>query len=412
MSGTGEAAAGSERGGPARLAAIFTGCAAMAQHGVVLLLLGPVLPDLMREFSVRESLAGLLLGVGSFGFTMGPAVAGRLIDRRGVRAALLVGLSVEILVLGAFGVVPAFALAVAFNFLLRFGASFVETSVNVLPVTLLAAARPGDGDASGASMMNLMHTFFGVGALVTPLAVGLLVQLTGRWRLVFGGGAVVTAALLALAWAVRLPRAPASRAEGRPAPMSIMRDRFVLAGAFALFLYVGAEVGMSAWIVLYLRTRLALAPVAASAGLTLLWVGIMTGRSINSLLARKVGVRELVLVAAVAGAVCGFALLAAGTAGAVYLLLLLFGLSISGIYPNVMVSINAHYPDRVGQVTAVLTIAAAAGSMTFHPVIGALAQALGIVAVIVVPPSLLALLAIAYALATPARRAASGAASG
>jgi fucose permease len=321
-----------------------------------------------------------------------------------------VGLVIELAVLAAFGAVPAFAAAVALGFLLRFGASFVETSVNVLPVTLQAT-----GAAAGASMMNLMHTFFGVGALLAPVSVGLLVQLTGRWRVAFWAGGLVTAALLALSWAARLPLAAPAPAEAVKAPLpgggrgGSVRDPFVLAGAVALFLYVGAEVGMSAWVVLYLRTRLGFTPVAATAALTLLWVGITAGRSINSLLAQKVGVRELVLGGAVGGVVCGYALLAARSAPAVYTLLLLFGLFVSGTFPNVMVSINTRYPERVGQVTAVLTMAAAAGSMTFHPIIGALSQALGIVTVVVIPPTLMALLLVTYGIATRRRVAAAAA---
>ena len=88
---------------PSRLGAIVMGSAAMAQHGVVLMLIGPVLPDLMREFGVRGPLAGLLMSAGSFGFTVGPLVAGRIIDRRGVRAALIGGFCIELVVLAAFG---------------------------------------------------------------------------------------------------------------------------------------------------------------------------------------------------------------------------------------------------------------------------------------------------------------------
>ncbi len=393
---------------PSRFSGILVGSAAMAQHGVVLMLIGPVLPDLMREFGVRGPLAGLLLSAGSFGFTVGPLVAGRIIDRRGVRAALIAGFCVELVVLAAFGVVPAFALAVALNFLTRFGASFVETSVNVLPVLLPQAPvrSRAPGPTAGASIMNTMHAFFGVGALAAPAAIGVLLQMTGRWRGAFWGGAAVTAALLVMALLVRLPRPPAHGSSGRPAWAGIARDPFVLAGALALFLYVGAEVGMSGWIVLYLREGLGLSAPAAPIGLTLLWLGITVGRFANGVLARWIGIRALVLGAALGGAACGFALLGARSAGAAYALLLLFGLAISGTFPNVMVSINTRYPGKVGQVTAFLAIASAAGSMTFHPVIGALYEALGAVVILVVPATLLLLLAAAYYAATRTKRAA------
>jgi fucose permease len=400
---------------PTRLGGIAVGSAAMVQHGVVLMLIGPVLPDLMREFGVRGALAGLVMSAGSFGFTVGPLVAGRVIDQRGVRAALLAGAGIELAVLAAFGVVPAFAVAVGLNFLTRLGASFVETSVNVLPVLLppapgAAQAAGGSRGAGGASIMNMMHAFFGVGALAAPAAIGFLLKATGWWRGAFWGGALVTAALLAMGLAVPLPRPAAGTATRRPAWGGIVRDPFVLAGALALFLYVGAEVGMSGWIVLYLREGLGLSPLTAPIGLTLLWLGITVGRAGNSLLARWIGIRALVLGAALGGAACGVALLAARSIASAYPLLLLFGLAISGTFPNVMVSVNTRYPGRVGQVTAFLAIASAAGSMTIHPVIGALYDAFGAVVILVVPAALLLLLAGAYYAATRVRRAAAAAA--
>lgn len=38
--------------------------AAMTQHGIILLLVGPIVPELMRTFGIGESMAGVLLGVG------------------------------------------------------------------------------------------------------------------------------------------------------------------------------------------------------------------------------------------------------------------------------------------------------------------------------------------------------------
>jgi MFS transporter, FHS family, glucose/mannose:H+ symporter len=401
---------------------VLVGSAAMAQHGVVLLLLGPVLPDLMRDFAMREGLAGVMLSIGSLGFTLGPLVVGRLVDRSGVRLAFLLGFVIELVALVLFGFVSAFVLAVVGNFILRFGASFVETAVNVLPVTLQKATGGGDQDEGrNASLMNLMHTFFGVGALLIPVIAGAIVQATGTWRGAFYFGAAVTALMLAAAW-VSVPRpdgprpgalsaegpAPAAAPAGAPGLADTLRHPLVLAGAFALFVYVGAEAGTSAWVVLYLRQKFALSPVASGTGLTLFWVGITAGRSVNSLLASRVSVRTLVLGAAVLGAAFAASLAVAPTPALALVLLALFGFAISGTFPNVMVSVNSLFPDRVGRTTAVLTLAAAAGAMSLHPVIGGLAQVFGISAVVAVPPVLLVLLAAVYGPVTARYRAAAG----
>ena len=44
---------------------IAISCAGMAQHGIILLLLGPVLPEIMKTFQITESITGIMLGIGS-----------------------------------------------------------------------------------------------------------------------------------------------------------------------------------------------------------------------------------------------------------------------------------------------------------------------------------------------------------
>ena len=56
-------------------------CATMTQHGIVLVLAGALLPAMMKTFGIRESAAGLMLGIGALGFVLGPLVAGMLSDR-------------------------------------------------------------------------------------------------------------------------------------------------------------------------------------------------------------------------------------------------------------------------------------------------------------------------------------------
>ena len=147
--------------------------ASMAQHGIILLLVGPLVPDLMETFGIGEGVTGILLGMGSVGFVAGPLFAGALIDRINVRAALLVGLGIELVFLVLFGIAPLFILAVAANLLLHLGASFVETSANVMP-TLRRSTK------SAHSVMSLVHMFFSVGAVAGPFLIGLYLDATGR----------------------------------------------------------------------------------------------------------------------------------------------------------------------------------------------------------------------------------------
>ncbi|NOZ29736.1 MAG: MFS transporter [Chloroflexi bacterium] len=364
--------------------------AAMAQHGIALVLMGPVLPSIMETFKVHESAAGLMLGLGSLGFALGPMVAGTITDRAGVKRALLLGLWIEALMLGLLGFAPAFRWIIITNMLLHFFAAFVETSVNVMP-TLIERRNAG-------SLMNIVHLFFSVGALVSPILAGMILKTTGSWRLVFWFVALPTILLALIAWRTPFPdqRAGAAKTK-RPVPLgTLLRDRSILLGALALFLYVGAEVGVSNWIVLYLKRRLGFATLASTSGLSVLWVGIMVGRYLNSRLARTRSSRELVLWAGVGGLFTGLGLLTARTPLMAYVWLGAIGLCMSGVFPNIMAELNGRDPARAGAVTGILTVGAAAGAMVSQPLLGVVAERMGLPVAMALPGIMMGLLTVAY----------------
>ncbi|MCS7220871.1 MAG: MFS transporter [Anaerolineae bacterium] len=363
----------------------------MTQHGIVLLLMGPVLPSVIEAFQISESAAGLMLGMGSLGFTLGPMAAGTIADRAGARWILLSGLAAEVILLGAFGFIPSFLLALFTYLALSFAAAFVETAVNVIPA-LIERQQAG-------SLMNRVHLFFSIGAFICPFLAGLILKATGDWRPVFWLTALPTALLLLLALRVTFPPLPVgSGALEKPVvPLAtLLRDRSILLGALALFLYVGAEIGASNWIVLYLQRELGFATLVATSGLSILWIGIMVGRYLNSLLAKRHSSRELVLWAGIGGLATCLALLTARTPAAAYTWLGMIGLCMSGVYPNIMAELNGRDPARAGAVTGFLTVAAAAGAMIFQPLLGVVAQWLSLPAAIAIPGVLMGLLAVAY----------------
>lgn len=355
--------------------------ASMAQHGAILLLAGPLVPNLMATFGIRESLAGVLLAMGSLGFVAGPLFAGALIDRINVRAALIVGFGIELVLLVVFGAAPVFAIAVAANLLMHLGASFIETAANVMP-SLRRTNR------SAHAVMNLVHMFFSVGAFVGPFLIGLYLDATGAWRPVMYFALIPTGALALWSLAIRLPRA-AAPSGGRGNPLAhvgeVIRMPHAVLGAVTLLLYVGAEVGVSSWVVHYLQKQLGLSTVASASGLSILWVAIMAGRFANSLLGNRFGSRALVTVSGIAGAVgVGLFLLADGIVGA-YVFLVWIGLCLSGVFPNVMGELNNRVPGKVGTVTAIMAMGASLGAAIFQWFVGYLAETVSLVVAFTVP---------------------------
>lgn len=373
-------------------------CATMTQHGIVLVLAGALLPAMMKTFGIRESAAGLMLGIGALGFVLGPLVAGVLSDRTSPKVIFLAGLGVEAVLLTCFSFAPTFPLAIAAYFLFSIGAGFIETVVNIMP-TLVEPERPG-------SLMNVVHMFFSIGAFISPILAGLILRDTGSWRPVYWVVAVPTALLFVLIWRSPFPPNPAAAAAVKPAGrvVSVLRERAVLLGALALLLYVAAEFGVSNWIVLYAQKALAFPVLAATSALSALWFGLMIGRLLNSRLALRRSSRELVLWSGVTGVVCGLALLTAGTPAMAYLWLFGLGLSMAGMYPNIMADINSRYLIQMGLVTGFLAQAAALGTMLAQPVMGVIAERAGLPIAIAMPAVLLGVMTVVYLGVGPARR--------
>ncbi len=379
--------------------------ASMTQHGVILLLVGPMIPNIMRTFEIGESLAGLLLAMGALGFLCGPLIAGAVIDRVDVRAALLIGFLIEFLILCVYGLTPVFGLAVAAHFVMLLGSSFIETSANVMP-SLTHTGRPAH------AVMSLVHTFFSIGAFIGPFLIGLYLEATGEWRPVMFFALVPTGILLLWTGRLRLPVREKTRADALPTGSAgdavptngnhlrtVIRRRSVLLGALTLMLYVGAEVGTSSWVVYYLQRELGMSAVASASGLSILWIFILAGRLANSVLGNRFSSRCLVTTSGLVGAVAVVLFLFARTTASAYTVLALMGLCFSGVFPNVMGELNRRDPQRVGTVTAVMAMGAATGAGLFQWFVGFLAETISLTAAFVTPAVLQILLVITFQVA-------------
>lgn len=356
--------------------------AAMFEHGIILLLLGPLVPSFMATFAIGESMAGLLLAAGSAGFVSGLFFAGTVIDRVNVRTALAIGLTVEAAALLLFAVAPAFAVALVAGFALRFGASFIEAGANVMPSLTVQRRSPH-------AVMNLVHMFFSIGAFVAPFLIGLYLEATGAWRPIMLLTLIPVTLVLAGTLQLRMPRQAPQRDPAESLPRShigsVFRMKHVIFGAFTLFFYVGAEVGVSSWVVHYLQSEVGLPPVYSAAGLSVLWIAIMIGRLANSILANRYSSRTLVTLSGIGGALGSLAFLFAGGVLGAYLALIWIGLCFSGVFPNVMAELNNRHPEKTGSATAVMAMGASLGAGAAQLFVGFIAETVSLPAAFVTP---------------------------
>lgn len=170
--------------------------------GVDLML--PAMPVFGRELGAGVAATQLTLSVFALGFAAMHLLLGPLADRYGRRPCLLAGLALFTLASLACALAPSIEALVAARIVQALGAG-------AGPLIARAIIRDVYGATGTGRMMGLVMAFFGLGAIVTPILGGIVVDLFG-WRASFyvaaGYGAALFLAALLLLPETLPPRAP------------------------------------------------------------------------------------------------------------------------------------------------------------------------------------------------------------
>jgi fucose permease len=299
-------------------------CAGLTTVGVNVAMRGALLPYILDDLHLSYTIGGTFGMLAAAAYLSTTMFSGYLADRYGTRRTLLIGLAVGGGSMLLFSGASLVGLLCFLMFINGSGNAFVEISSNKIITDNYAQHR--------ARFMNLLHFFFGAGALIAPLIAGMLLAGGMSWR--------VTLALTALGglavWVLdmRLGIRHQANHAGPPHPrqfLNVFRDRRVQPVLLLIMLHTGAEMGIAAWLVNYLQAHHGLATIASTFALSMMFVGLTGGRLLAAVSARVVGHPAM---PAVAG------LLSVGSIGAgmwsgdlVIPAFLLCGLSFSIIFP-------------------------------------------------------------------------------
>jgi predicted MFS family arabinose efflux permease len=356
---------------------------------------GPSLTLLRDEQGFSRTVAGLHGTALATGALASALIVARLAVRYGRVPLIWAGLAtlcVGLVTLTAFTALPA---TLAGAFLCSFGGSFVVTC----SATVLSAVH-GAGGPAAITEANAVAA--GVGA-VAPLAVGAAVAV-GSWRpalLVL----LPVVVLLAVAGrgtpslrdrGVRLTGVPIGRLSGRYWVSWVV----VTAG-------IAVEFCLALWAADMLHQRTDLSRAAASAAVTALVGGMFVGRAAGGWLALRFTIDRL-LYGALALNALGFAVFWGSTAAPLAVAgLLACGLGVALYFPLGLARAIAASEGRPDRASARVGIGAALASGAGPFGLGALADAAGIHAAMLVVPALLVVAGLGIRLA-PARVMAPG----
>jgi fucose permease len=334
-------------------APVLVSYAAFVLVGISAAVSGVLLPSQMASYGVDRATIGITFFTGSAGFVLAGISTGALIGRHGLRIALATGGGAYVLAGLYLASRPPFPAFVAAQLITGYGTGVLESALNVY-----LAALPG-----ATALLNRLHAFFGVGALLGPVLAAWIISATS-WSVVWLVLAVACVPLIAgflLAYPGREPPGgapdPAGAAPGpavpapgpavpvpeapAPAPRRMLttalRDPGVQLGAVMLALYVGLEISVGNWAFSYLTQTRALPAALAGYTVSGYWLGLTLGRFLISPIAIRAGVTTAAMIYACLAGVTAAATLAWLSPGALACLALgLLGFCLGPIFPTTM----------------------------------------------------------------------------
>jgi len=325
-----------------------------------------LLADLSRALNVSPGPLGVALSLGFLLSLPVLSLGGRLVERWGLRATIVVAGTVN-----ALAIVSAALLGRFWQLLFLLPIFCAATGVYDVAINATAVRFEG---VSGRRVLPICHAAFSGGGAAGAIAAGLLVTAGVPFRALYLGVALLIGAVQVLVWHGALPPLAAQASPETADTARLLRNPALLLLTVVTVLAFLSEGTMENWSAIYLRSSLALPAILGASGVAIFHLAMMVGRLGTAGALRLVSRLALLRVAGICG-VGGMVLALATTAAPLILLgILLVGLAFSGVVPVALSLIGEIAPDRAGRATAAVMTVGYAGFLVGPPLIGGLAE--------------------------------------
>lgn len=334
---------------------------------------GTIIPSIIREFGLGMTAAGSFHYASMSGIGLAAILLGFLADRLGHKPAILLGLSLFGIGSALFAVGNNFGFFVVLLFLAGLGIGIFKSGALALIGDISGSTR------QHAANMNLVEGFFGVGAIIGPALVTMLLQGGMSWKWLYLIAGALCALLIVGVVLAPFPHA-SGRAEQRADPRDAMRmigDSHALFFATLLMLYVAAEAAIYVWAPTYFAGYQGPAAWLAAFSVSVFFILRAAGRFLGVwLLARFEWFAVLTLCSTVVAAL--FVISLVGGRSVAVFALPASGLFMSVLYPTInSTGISCFDKSRHGSIAGFLLFFTCLGAVLAPLAMGAIGDWLG-----------------------------------
>lgn len=339
-------------------------CVGFVLNGVVICLIGPILPVFRAKWALDDARAGLFSTM-QFAFSLaGVLISSPLVTAKGFKPAITLGLAmlgIGFALLNA----PTFALALAASAIYGFGYGFATPGTNLWVGESYGERR--------ASALNIANLAWGVGAVSSGPLAAIAIRSAHVTPLLYLVGALCVALAVVL-FRQRFGKAPHRNDNNVPvqAGSSIAGTGVAILLGILFFVYVGTEVSTSYWAALHAQRAASwtngnltftLAP-------TFFFTGLLGGRGAAAAILLRVKETGVAIGGILLAAAGELLFLSSHSPAALFAGAFFAGLGLSSLYPIWVAWLTKWFGERSRKIGGVMFALAAAGASTMPALVG------------------------------------------
>ena len=262
----------------------------MFAYALSFTIIGPLIPIFLKQYNISFSQGGLITlyqGIGGvISISLGVMFAD--IFRRSVLIKTAFGVYCVSVILVA--LLPSYTVLLILFFLIGASTRMVDTILNVYIANIHPNRR--------GFFLNLLHACFGVGALLGPVLSTAFLNAGVQWNIIFF---VLGCFCIMILFAYTLIQNRIQEEKEKHAIFKIgmiinfLKNKNILLLSILCFLYVGFVSASSTWMPTYFTQQLNIQTAFISLPVSALWIGVIVGRLVYSVLSLKHKIKNLIL---------------------------------------------------------------------------------------------------------------------
>ena len=326
----------------------------MFVFGIVMAILGAILPTLFSEIQFNKSEAGNLFFTMNLAMLVMSLLFGPVVDRFGFKIFLAVCSLLVAFSFFLFTTATNYTIVLIAAIILGFGGGGLNGGTN----TLTSDIHPEKRSAA----LNVLGIFFGFGALTIPFLIGVFLGRVGLDPiLMFATFLSLIPFILFVSFSFPKPK----HEQGFPLleAKKVIKHPLLWLCGLLLFFQSGNEFTVGGWISTYLNEHIGLTPTTASFLLAGYWAAIMSGRLVSSRIVKLVKNENLILGSGVLSLFAAVLVVAAPSKELSSLGVILLGLGFAAIFPTTLAIVGGTFPSLTGTAFGIIFVIALTGGM-------------------------------------------------